>query len=209
MRNKILFAILLVSCAIGAQAQGIKVGDRFFDGLMLYTIQEIRMDKYVYMVDDAEGEMTLEKVDGEPGVYELIPSRQADDPPYFDVKFGARVKHVQQEQDGVDFLAILNDKGEARWVLNKTSCTMDECLEDQAGLKEDETADKFFNRVVNTRYFQYISREELEFIRHSIEESGVDNIITRTNLEIIRNEEAQEGGLHPYDVMGDVDQSDE
>lgn len=208
MRNKILFAILLVLCAIGAHAQGIKVGDRFFDGLVLYTVEEIRMDKYVYMVNDAQEEMTLEKVDGQENEYMLIPSRQADEPPY-DVEFGARVKHVQQEQDGVDFLAILNDKGEARWVLNKTTYSMEECLDDQEGLKEDETADKFFNRVVNTRYFQYISREELEFIRHSIEESGIDNIITRTNLELIRNEEAQEGGLHPYDVMGDVDQSDE
>ena len=207
MKRLTIMILLCLCAAVGAQAQTIQVGDRFFDGLMLYTVQEIRMDKYVYMVDDAEGEMTLEKVDGEQGVYELIPSRQADEPPYFDVEFGARVKHVQQ--DGVDFLAILNDKGEARWVLNKTTSTMDECLEDQAGLKEDETGDKFFNRIVNTRYFQFISREDLEFIRNSIVESGVDNIITRTNLEIIRNEEAQEGGLHPYDVMGDVDQSDE
>ena len=71
--KRLAFIILCLCAVVGAQAQTLQVGDRFFDGLMLYTIQEIRMDKYVYMVDDAEGEMTLEKVDGEPGVYELIP----------------------------------------------------------------------------------------------------------------------------------------
>jgi len=203
--KKLLSIILLGMCAtLGAQAQVLHVGDRFFDGLMLYTIQEIRMDKYVYMVDEAENEMTLEKIDGRQGEYKLIPSRQADEPPYFDVEFGARVKHVQQEQDCVDFLAILNDKGEARWVLNKTTYSIEECLDDQEELKEDETADKLFNRVLNTRYFQFISREELEFMRNGILGSDIDNIITRTNLELIRNEEAQEGGLHPYDVMGDI-----
>ncbi len=79
----ILFSILMWACALcGMQAQTIKKGDKFFDGISLYTVQEVRMGKIVYMTSNDGNELTLEKVDGKVGEYTLQPSRQADEPPY-------------------------------------------------------------------------------------------------------------------------------
>lgn len=45
----ILLTIILWACALcGMQAQTIKKGDKFFDGMSLYTVQEVRMGKIVY-----------------------------------------------------------------------------------------------------------------------------------------------------------------
>ena len=73
------FAALLAT--LGMQAQTIKKGDAFFDGNSLYTVQEVRMGKYVYMTTPQDNEMTLEKVEGKNGEYKIIPSRQADECP--------------------------------------------------------------------------------------------------------------------------------
>ena len=87
----ILLTIILWACALcGMQAQTIKKGDKFFDGMSLYTVQEVRMGKIVYMTSNNGDELTLEKVDGKVGEYTLQPSRQADEPP-FGSKWGGRV----------------------------------------------------------------------------------------------------------------------
>ena len=69
-------------CAVmNVQAQTIHLDHHFWDGYSLYTVKEIRMGKYFYMTTSQGEELTLEKVDGKPGEYKIIPSRQADECP--------------------------------------------------------------------------------------------------------------------------------
>ena len=56
-----LFAFALSSFTL-AYAQGIHVGDSFYDGDLLFTVREIRMGTVVYMTDVlGEEELTLEQ----------------------------------------------------------------------------------------------------------------------------------------------------
>ena len=88
--------ILLLCLSVEIQVLTISVGDRFLDketGVM-YTVREVRMDKYVYMTDHDENNMiSLTKVDGKDGEYILEPSRQADEPPIVGAEFGWPVKY--------------------------------------------------------------------------------------------------------------------
>ena len=56
-----LLAFALSSITL-AYAQGIHVGDSFYDGDLLFTVREIRMGTVVYMTDVlGEEELTLEQ----------------------------------------------------------------------------------------------------------------------------------------------------
>ncbi|MBQ9660247.1 MAG: YARHG domain-containing protein [Bacteroidales bacterium] len=80
MKKNLLISLLAALCAISAaQAQPIRVGDRFYDGFAVYTVREIRMDSIVYMTDAiGDNELTLEKWGTAPGgVFRLRPSRNA------------------------------------------------------------------------------------------------------------------------------------
>ena len=62
--KKIILSLLAfaLSAFTLAFAQGIRVGDRFFDGFAVYTVQEIRMGTIVYMTDAlGDEELTLEQ----------------------------------------------------------------------------------------------------------------------------------------------------
>ena len=94
---KKLLAILTLCCCLQLNAQDIKLGDRFLDKEtgVTYTVRDVRMDKYVYMTDDAEDNLlSLTRVDGRDGEYTLEPSRQADDPPIAGTEFGWPVKYA-------------------------------------------------------------------------------------------------------------------
>lgn len=91
-----LLTLFLLCLSVDIQALTISVGDGFLDretGVM-YTVREVRMDKYVYMTDDQENNMiSLTKVDGKEGEYILEPSRQADEPVIPGAEFGWPVKY--------------------------------------------------------------------------------------------------------------------
>lgn len=106
--KKIVFLLLISLTALFAQAQTIRVGQKFWDGESLYTVKEIRMGKYFYMTTSHGDELTLEMV--KKGEYKIIPSRQADDCP-FGAEFGWKVQHINQED--VNFLAIRKPNGDA------------------------------------------------------------------------------------------------
>ena len=57
--RKVLLLLTVLLTTLGVQAQTIKKGDKFWDGRSLYTVQEVRMDKYVYMTNSQYDEMTL------------------------------------------------------------------------------------------------------------------------------------------------------
>ena len=94
--KKIIFSLFALTLGMLAGAQTIQVGDRFYDGFALFTVQEVRMGTIVYMTDVlGDSELTLEKWPGNPGKYTLLPSRNAEEAPY-GAEFGTHIDYVVQ-----------------------------------------------------------------------------------------------------------------
>ena len=233
--KKLMTIVLMLSCmTLSTQAQTIKVGDKFWDGSGLYTVQEIRMGTIVYMTTPQDNEMTLEKVAGKNGEYKIIPSRQAEECPIRFAQFGWRVQYIRK--DGMNFLAVRKPSGETMWTMVLTPDNEDNCYDQQQALQQANWEDVINNTLLNTPYLWNIPREQLRLMRNEIlarhgyvfqskdlrdyfskkwwykpaaNNSAVKlNVIEQTNVELIKSEEAVEPGLHPADVAGDVDQSD-
>ncbi|MBQ7143261.1 MAG: YARHG domain-containing protein [Bacteroidaceae bacterium] len=213
----ILLTIILWACTLcGMQAQTIKKGDKFFDGMSLYTVQEVRMGKIVYMTSNEDNELTLEKVDGKEGEYTLQPSRQADEPP-FGSKWGGRVQYIHQgERKLLAFRKPSN--GEVVWTMDLTRNSYDNCVLMQQMMQQEEP-ENAGTLVLNRPYLDGISKADLRLMRNRIlanhgyrftskdlqEHFGkyrwykpVDdnstiklNIIEQVNLELIKSEEAE------------------
>ncbi len=108
MKKMILLLLASVLSAFTLTfAQGIRVGDRFYDGFAVYTVQEIRMGTIVYMTDAlGDEELTLEQWGAKPGVYRLQPSRNAEEPKY-GAEFGCRVNYVIRSDNR--YLEVIGD----------------------------------------------------------------------------------------------------
>lgn len=213
----ILLTIILWACTLcGMQAQTIKKGDKFFDGMSLYTVQEVRMGKIVYMTSNEDNELTLEKVDGKEGEYTLQPSRQADEPP-FGSKWGGRVQYIHHgERKLLAFRKPSN--GEVVWTMDLTRNSYDNCVLMQQMMQQEEP-ENAGTLVLNRPYLDGISKADLRLMRNRIlanhgyrftskdlqEHFGkyrwykpVDDnstikldIIEQVNLELIKSEEAE------------------
>lgn len=108
-KRSFLILVLALLASGGLQAQTIHIGDKFTDGFRPWTVNEIRMGTIVYMTDGDGGEITLEKEKGDSGVYKLVPSRQAEEPPFAGAEFGCNVEFVYK--DGSLALAALDPEG--------------------------------------------------------------------------------------------------
>lgn len=108
MRKALSIIPVLALCATAlAHAQTIQVGDRFYDGFTLFTVQEIRTGGIIYMTDASQdNELTLEAWPNQTGTYTLRPSRNADEAPY-GVDFGTHVDYVSQPYN--HYLVIYGD----------------------------------------------------------------------------------------------------
>lgn len=223
--KKIIFFLLISLTALFAQAQTIRVGQKFWDGESLYTVKEIRMGKYFYMTTSHGDELTLEMV--KKGEYKIIPSRQADDCP-FGAEFGWKVQHINQE--GVNFLAIRKPNGDAMWTMELTTVNEKECEERQQMMGQEEPWNAVNGILLNRAYLQscVATKSELRLLRNKIlayhgyrfqskdlqEYFGnvrwykpvSDNntiklsIIEQTNIQLIKSEEA----TRPDDPEDDV-----
>lgn len=223
--KKIIFLLLISLTALFAQAQTIRVGQKFWDGESLYTVKEIRMGKYFYMTTCHGDELTLEMV--KKGEYKIIPSRQADDCP-FGAEFGWKVQHINQE--GVNFLAIRKPNGDAMWTMELTTVNEKECEERQQMMGQEEPWNAVNGILLNRAYLQscVATKSELRLLRNKIlayhgyrfqskdlqEYFGnvrwykpvSDNntiklsIIEQTNIQLIKSEEA----TRPDDPEDDV-----
>ncbi len=223
--KKIIFLLLISLTALFAQAQTIRVGQKFWDGESLYTVKEIRMGKYFYMTTSHGNELTLEMV--KKGEYKIIPSRQADDCP-FGAEFGWKVQHINQE--GVNFLAIRKPNGDAMWTMELTTVNEKECEERQQMMGQEEPWNAVNGILLNRAYLQscVATKSELRLLRNKIlayhgyrfqskdlqEYFGnvrwykpvSDNntiklsIIEQTNIQLIKSEEA----ARPDDPEDDV-----
>lgn len=223
--KKIIFLLLISLTALFAQAQTIRLGQKFWDGESLYTVKEIRMGKYFYMTTSHGDELTLEMV--KKGEYKIIPSRQADDCP-FGAEFGWKVQHINQE--GVNFLAIRKPNGDAMWTMELTTVNEKECEERQQMMGQEEPWNAVNGILLNRAYLQscVATKSELRLLRNKIlayhgyrfqskdlqEYFGnvrwykpvSDNntiklsIIEQTNIQLIKSEEA----TRPDDPEDDV-----
>ena len=111
--------ILLLCLSVDIQALTISVGDRFLDREtdVMYTVREVRMEKYVFMTDHDENNMlTLAKVDGKDGEYILEPSRQADEPTIPGAEFGWPVKYILDGSKAI--LAFYSPQGKLLYSLD-------------------------------------------------------------------------------------------
>ena len=105
--RKFFFSLFVLVLGTFAGAQTIQMGDRFYDGSSLFTVQEVRMGNIVYMTDVlGDNELTLEKWPDKSGKYTLLPSRNAEDAPY-GVGFGTHVDYVVQPDNA--YLVIYGD----------------------------------------------------------------------------------------------------
>ena len=223
--KKIIFLLLISLTALFAQAQTIRVGQKFWDGESLYTVKEIRMGKYFYMTTSHGNELTLEMV--KKGEYKIIPSRQADDCP-FGAEFGWKVQHINQE--GVNFLAVRKPNGDAMWTMELTTVNEKECEECQQMMGQEEPWNAVNGILLNRAYLQscVATKSELRLLRNKIlayhgyrfqskdlqEYFGnvgwykpvSDNntiklsIVEQTNIQLIKSEEA----TRPDDPEDDV-----
>ena len=224
--KKIIFLLLISLTALFAQAQTIRVGQKFWDGESLYTVKEIRMGKYFYMTTSHGDELTLEMV--KKGEYKIIPSRQADDCP-FGAEFGWKVQHINQE--GVNFLAIRKPNGDAMWTMELTTVNEKECEERQQMMGQEEPWNAVNGILLNRAYLQSCvsTKSELRLLRNKIlayhgyrfqskdlqEYFGnvrwykpvSDNntiklsIIEQTNIQLIKSEEATRPDAPEDDVQ--------
>ena len=163
--KKIIFLLLISLTALFAQAQTIRVGQKFWDGESLYTVKEIRMGKYFYMTTSHGNELTLEMV--KKGEYKIIPSRQADDCP-FGAEFGWKVQHINQE--GVNFLAIRKPNGDAMWTMELTTVNEKACEERQQMMGQEEPWNAVNGILLNRAYLQscVATKSELRLLRNKI-----------------------------------------
>ena len=216
----------MLCAGMAAQAQTIHLDHHFWDGYSLYTVKEIRMGKYFYMTTSQGEELTLEKVDGKPGEYKIIPSRQADECP-FGAQYGWRVQHITQE--GQSFLAVRKPNGDVMWVLDQTTEKEEKCEEMQMMMKQEEPWNAVNSILLNRAYLHSMvsSKQELRLLRNKIlayhgyrfqskdlqeyfggvswYKPGNDNnaikldIIEQTNIQLIKSEEAD----RTEEVLGD------
>lgn len=165
MRTILLTLILCAYSLCGIQAQIIKQGDKFFDGIALYTVQEVRKGKYVYMTGNEGEELTLEKVDSKVGEYTLQPSRQADEPP-FGCKWGCRVQYIRHDERNLLAFRKPNN-GDVVWTMDLTRDSYDDCTMRQE-MMEQEESENAGTLVLNRPYLQNISKEDLRLMRNRI-----------------------------------------
>ena len=224
--KKLLFVLMTLCAGMAAQAQTIHLDHHFWDGYSLYTVKEIRMGKYFYMTTSQGEELTLEKVDGKPGEYKIIPSRQADECP-FGAQYGWRVQHITQE--GQSFLAVRKPNGDVMWVLDQTTEKEEKCDEMQQMMRQEEPWNAVNSILLNRAYLRDMvsSKQELRLLRNKIlayhgyrfqskdlqeyfgkigwYKPGNDNnaikldIIEQTNIQLIKSEEAD----RTEEVLGD------
>jgi len=167
MMRRIAFSLLMLCAVMMAQAQTIRVGNKFWDGECLYTVKEIRMGKIVYMTTKYDDELTLEKVAGKKGEYKIIPSRQAEECP-FGAQFGWRVQHINQNDK--NFLVVRKPDGDAIWTMALTTFNDEKCEEMQAMMSQEEPWNAVNSILLNRAYLRdnVATKEELRLLRNKI-----------------------------------------
>ena len=113
--KRIIVSLFALALCVLAGAQTIKKGDCFYDGVTLFTVQEVRTGNIVYMTDAyGDNELTLEEWPDKPGTFTLRPSRNADEAPY-GTGFGTHIDYVRQPDNR--YLLIYGDNDSVAKIL--------------------------------------------------------------------------------------------
>lgn len=214
MKN-LISTLVLLSAMMLMQAQEIKPGNCFFDGVMLYQATEITPDGTVIFAGstydsqsgqaDGVDELRLKQTGAE-GRYELIGNGGPATP--FRCKWGAEVQYVRQQ--GMNFLAVRNSRGETVEVLVLTPDNVRNCTAQQEQMEKDVLAD--FNTasdamLLNTHMLVIADLGSLQAAYTRLSEQQNPDIIQKTNCQMIQSEIAYrngeaEGGYDPMDGSG-------
>lgn len=177
---KHILYILLLASSLAANAIGIGEGERFYEGTSAF-IATLRHGGIVYLsADDPAGdlsEITLEPVDAQKGVYRLIPSRNAEEPP-FGLQWNARVEHITRE--GLNFLAFYIDDNTI--VQTMVSLTHD------AGNATDITepdGDFFLTRLLNQVFLEVQTPDRLYSWIEQLDGMASKNLLQQVNAQMI------------------------
>jgi len=158
--------MLLTICS--AQAQTIKDGSKWWDGIRLYTAQvddngNVRMDGES---EDMGGDsFRLNKVNGKEGNYTL-----AADNKYGWIfirgQVGWNVEYVHQ--DGLNFLAVRKPNGDCCYTLTHTPDNLKNCVAQRKIIEEREMSWMLQNYLLDTRYLGRFSKSQLRLMRNEI-----------------------------------------
>ncbi len=187
---KKILSIMFCLCAIMAvQAQVIEEGDMFWDGQVLYTVSEIRLGKIVYMQGvDASGndyELTLEKVGKKAGNYKLIPSRQAEEPP-FRCTWNSSVTYVRK--NGMYFLAVKNASKQIVETLLLTPDNLENNIAHQEEAQNRTLASMASGYLMNKELTSHFSTAELKKYINKLSRKKSRTVIEDTNLQLMKSE---------------------
>ena len=187
---KKILSIMLCLCAVMAvQAQVIKKGDAFWNGNVLYTVEEVRLGKIVYMQGvDASGndyELTLEKVGKKAGVYKIIPSRQAEEPP-FRCAWNNRVNYIRK--NGMYFLAFRNTSNLIVETMVLTPDNVENNVAHQEDAKNRTLASMASSYLMNMELTTLFSTAELQKCVNKLLRKKNRTVIEDTNLQLMKSE---------------------
>jgi len=210
--------MLLTICS--TQAQTIKDGSRWWDGVRLYTAQvddsgNVRMDGE--SVDMGGDSFRLIKVADKEGHYTLA-STNKNNWIFIRGQVGWGVEYIRQ--DGMNFLAVRKPNGDCCYTLTLTPDNLKNCVAQQKIAEEREVSWMLQNYLLDTRYLGRFSKSQLRLMRNEIlarhgwkfqskdlqdyfgqqswykpvaDNNSIElNIIELTNIQLIKSDEAED-----------------
>ena len=220
MKRILILLFAIHSSLFTLNAQVIKDGSRWWDGVRLYTAQvddqgNVRMEGES---EDMGGDsFLLNKVDGKEGRYTLA-STNAYGWIFIRGQVGWRVDYIRQE--GMYFLAVRKPNGDCCYTLTLTPDNLKNCVLQQKIAEEREVSWMLQNYLMDTRYLGRFSKSQLRLMRNEIlarhgwkfqskdlqeyfgqqpwykpvadNKSIKLNIIELTNVQLIKSEEAED-----------------
>ena len=192
---------LLLALGLVSQAAGIRQGNMFFDGFHTLSA-EIRHGGIVYLTD-GDMEITLQPAKGKPNMYQLIPSRQAEEPPY-GLQWNARAEYIS-DTNGAALLAFYIDEYTAVQALadisRNTKYATDITVPD---------ADFHLSRVLNQTYLSSKTPDQLQVMINQLNAMPKKSRMQEVNAQMISyfitaGGSTLEGNTEDDDFDGDTD----
>ncbi|MBO7609436.1 MAG: hypothetical protein J6S96_04470 [Muribaculaceae bacterium] len=210
MKRFLLLSLTILLFSMLVTAKQIAKNDKFFNGTTLYTVSEIRMGSIIYFTgNDIYGEsyeLTLEKVKGKTNEFKLIPSRQAEEPP-FNCEWNSPVKYINQ--DGMHFLAIYNgDMITETLVLTPDDLT--QCHNQMATALKQPLSELVSNYLMNHYAVNNFNSDDLRTQMEKLGSKKKNSLIEDTNLQLIELELAKRWELsNNVEVDEDIIEEDD
>ena len=165
MKRIVSMMVCLIAFA-SLQAQRIKTGDKWWDGNMLYTAQEVNGGYGIDLngVDDKGNASTivLMKSDGA-GEYRVFTRGDAI---ALRINELDKVRYIRQE--GMNFLAFFNGRGDAAWIMVLTPDNLQNCVNQQRWAEQQSVSNMLTSMLMNTTYLARFPKSDLRLMRNEI-----------------------------------------